>query len=75
MFPNVMHMITPKRSRKELKELAEHTVECWRSVPRPRYSKHNDEAIYDDRISDKDLTARARALVRHCLGKKVTEHA
>ena len=72
MFPSVTHMIKTNRSRKELKDLADHAVECWRAVNRSPQDRWRDDRLYDERISDRDLRARARALVRHCLGKPVT---
>ena len=75
MFPSVKHMITPKRTKAEITKHVRHTVKCWRAVPRQPINRWRDDHLYDSRISDKDLRARARALVEHCLEEPVTEDA
>ncbi len=64
MFPNVIHMIKPKRSRAEKESLITHTVEIWVAA------KH----IGQSKESRQKARRRARDLVNHCLRKPVAEH-
>ena len=72
MFPSVTHMIEIRRSKKELRDLAKHTVQCWLAVDRVSEGTNMAcERLYDG-VTKAHLADRARQLVRHCLDKPVS---